>query len=174
MSVGWLLSVLAIPLFLSLWVHFTQKPVLILATGYGRRYVWEALGQNQDAWRFEPKYYILNWDGERIFVDCFAGLTEASYAPPGALILAALPDGFGVAWHAWGANPYDKMTRPLIIPYWFLAITPLMCGLTSRLWRKTRTAWLAAEGRCGVCGYNLIGNVSGICPECGDSKANLA
>ncbi len=25
-----------------------------------------------------------------------------------------------------------------------------------------------AEGRCVVCGYNLTGNVSGVCPECGE------
>jgi hypothetical protein len=31
-----------------------------------------------------------------------------------------------------------------------------------RRWRRR-----LARGQCGLCGYNLRGNVSGVCPECG-------
>jgi hypothetical protein len=27
-----------------------------------------------------------------------------------------------------------------------------------------------AKGQCPHCGYDLTGNVSGVCPECGNSK----
>jgi len=28
-----------------------------------------------------------------------------------------------------------------------------------------------AAGHCQTCGYNLTGNVSGVCPECGETMA---
>jgi hypothetical protein len=30
-----------------------------------------------------------------------------------------------------------------------------------------RNRWWSARNRCTACGYNLTGNTSGICPECG-------
>ena len=38
------------------------------------------------------------------------------------------------------------------------------------LWRWMRwheAAERAGQGRCPHCGYDLTGNVSGVCPECG-------
>lgn len=29
-------------------------------------------------------------------------------------------------------------------------------------------AYIGGRGRCVCCGYRLIGNVSGVCPECGN------
>lgn len=41
-------------------------------------------------------------------------------------------------------------------------------GYLSMCKRRNRRARLARkEGYCRVCGYDLMGNVSGICPECG-------
>lgn len=37
--------------------------------------------------------------------------------------------------------------------------------------RKTR-ARAASKGTCSGCGYNLTGNVSGRCPECGTPTVN--
>jgi hypothetical protein len=36
-------------------------------------------------------------------------------------------------------------------------------------WLVSRPAWqkMVAPGHCAVCGYDLTGNVSGTCPECG-------
>ena len=40
-------------------------------------------------------------------------------------------------------------------------------------WCKRMGRWVArrealqSQGRCVACGYNLTGNVSGVCPECG-------
>ena len=36
-----------------------------------------------------------------------------------------------------------------------------------RRWRREHRQILAALGKCGSCGYDLYGNVSGLCPECG-------
>jgi hypothetical protein len=49
------------------------------------------------------------------------------------------------------------------IPFVLLCVVPSF--ILIRRVRRTRR-W-AATGRCVQCGYNLTGNVSGICPECG-------
>ena len=37
-----------------------------------------------------------------------------------------------------------------------------------RLLRIERRYWLSwRQGKCPACGYNLTGNTSGVCPECG-------
>jgi hypothetical protein len=48
------------------------------------------------------------------------------------------------------------------------------------LWHKLRalTAWLRSKrhpelGHCSNCGYDLTGNVSGVCPECGCATESL-
>ena len=52
----------------------------------------------------------------------------------------------------------------------------LLAGLNSALYlrsrlrkkrRKLEAAWAAESKVCAVCGYNLTGNVSGRCSECG-------
>jgi len=59
----------------------------------------------------------------------------------------------------WGPNTYWRGWVPLWSPLLLLAAG----GLAA--------AWLARArvrpGLCGRCGYNLTGNVSGRCPECG-------
>ncbi len=50
----------------------------------------------------------------------------------------------------------------VFIPIWCL--TPFVFIPTFLLWRKDRRT---PEGHCVNCGYNLTGNVSGKCSECG-------
>ena len=51
---------------------------------------------------------------------------------------------------------------PLLAMLTMLAITPLILrSVRSPRW-KTKT-----DARSSTCGYNLTGNTSGICPECG-------
>ena len=52
------------------------------------------------------------------------------------------------------------------VPLWFpCAITAILPAL----WRYRRGRRLRSDGmpHCAKCAYNLTGNVSGICPECG-------
>ena len=58
--------------------------------------------------------------------------------------------------------------------YWFLTPSWLLVAITGTLpafwfrrWRRDRRATDDGMPHCTKCGYNLTGNVSGICPECG-------
>ncbi len=48
------------------------------------------------------------------------------------------------------------------VPIWMLLIPSL--GMAARLWRASRAPEV---GRCPSCRYDLSGNASGACPECG-------
>jgi len=74
--------------------------------------------------------------------------------------------GFGtdVQWPEYGG-------RYVNIPHWFLACCAAAPGaLRGRgAWRRWRRRLRLAAGYCSACGYDLTGNVSGVCPECGPS-----
>lgn len=52
------------------------------------------------------------------------------------------------------------------VPLW---LTWLMLMISIYLWRRAKTATPRGPLDCIHCGYNLAGNTSGICPECGTS-----
>ncbi|MBI5864182.1 MAG: hypothetical protein HZB38_06720 [Planctomycetes bacterium] len=45
----------------------------------------------------------------------------------------------------------------------------LLTGTTAALWRLAWRCRVPLPGHCPRCGYNLTGNTSGVCPECGMS-----
>ena len=53
---------------------------------------------------------------------------------------------------------------PLWIPFVAMAIP------TALVWYRDRRP---PKGHCQRCGYNLTGNVTGICPECGERSSRL-
>lgn len=61
---------------------------------------------------------------------------------------------------------YDKVKPLVFFPFWFLVIifavypSLLLIPIVRRV-RRSR------KGLCLYCGYNLTGNVTGVCPECG-------
>lgn len=61
-----------------------------------------------------------------------------------------------------GTGPLTDRDVELVIPLWML--TGLVAIPTAVIWWRDRRF---PRGHCRVCGYNLTGNISAICPECG-------
>lgn len=53
----------------------------------------------------------------------------------------------------------------VVMLLWFLLVFAVLSPLLAR--RLLRTSLRAARGQCLRCGYDLRGNTSGVCPECG-------
>jgi len=53
------------------------------------------------------------------------------------------------------------------MPLWLPLVVATV--LTATLWWRDRRR--IPPGHCQKCGYNLTGNVSGVCPECGTAVA---
>jgi hypothetical protein len=69
--------------------------------------------------------------------------------------------GWKTLW--WPRLSGSGFTLPLWIPPLLLiaiAIRPFLRFIERKRWHS--------QSRCMTCGYNLTGNVSGVCPECGE------
>ena len=82
-----------------------------------------------------------------------------------------------ITWKDWYPRYSTSPTRnhpgvwslDVRIPFWvFVLLTGIPAAF---LFRRDRKRQLA--GHCGICGYDLFGNTSGKCPECGE-KINKA
>lgn len=77
----------------------------------------------------------------------------------------------GYGWRFLGVGyaylifPGGQATRIFFAPHWLIAAM-LSAYPTLRIWRRWRSR-PCGYPTCAQCGYNLTGNVSGICPECG-------
>jgi hypothetical protein len=67
-------------------------------------------------------------------------------------------------------RPLLSATWTLSLPSWFLV---LLTAILPAPWtfRRLRSRGRRGRQQCPHCGYNLRGNVSGVCPECGCSPA---
>jgi hypothetical protein len=54
-------------------------------------------------------------------------------------------------------------THCVVVPLWI----PILLSGTALGWCGRRLWQRPANGHCHACGYDLTGNVSGVCPECG-------
>ncbi len=117
--------------------------------------------QETEAGRLESHWVLfLNPGGLTIEYGPYTWRTRPRqyFAPPFA--------GFGYAHHRTVNQEY----RALKIPYWALLLlfiaypTRAFIRGPLRRWRRSR------RGECLACGYNLTGNVSGVCPECGEAR----
>jgi hypothetical protein len=94
-------------------------------------------------------------------------------APPGKLFST---DYSGVNETHWGFG-LNRATGAkwapqgaAVFPWWSaVALFLLLPAFAAvRWWRR-----LPSAGRCAKCAYDLTGNVSGVCPECGRKIADL-
>ena len=63
-------------------------------------------------------------------------------------------------------GPYR--TTWIVFPFWLLTAMLTVLGTIPVFRGPVRQAWRRSRGCCITCGYNLTGNRSGRCPECGD------
>jgi len=71
---------------------------------------------------------------------------------------------FGIRMPFYGYDSNKLFTyQALDIPLWLIFALAMIPN--SLLWYRGRRRFPA--GHCGSCGYDLIGNLSGVCPECG-------
>lgn len=67
-------------------------------------------------------------------------------------------------WFSYDRFPsFTIVSFPLWVPIFFFLTYPIIAFIRGplRRWRRRR------RGECLACGYNLTGNVSSVCPECG-------
>ncbi|QDV91086.1 hypothetical protein RAS2_21760 [Phycisphaerae bacterium RAS2] len=70
-----------------------------------------------------------------------------------------------IRWPGWVGNPADLgHSWQIDLPLWI----PLALGAVWALAGWHRGDHIALATHCKACGYDLTGNVSGRCPECGD------
>ncbi len=84
--------------------------------------------------------------------------------------------GLGAALTGFLAGLLEMLLFGGGLDVWALVIAALLLGAayaTLRLWRTEQRSMTAIRrrrsGQCATCGYDLTGNISGICPECGKS-----
>jgi len=76
---------------------------------------------------------------------------------------------FLVALAYWGGaddRPFAAAYLPVMVFGLLIFLPPAIITVHESLSRRGRTAL----NQCLVCGYNLTGNTSGVCPECGTPK----
>jgi hypothetical protein len=121
--------------------------------------------------------FLLYWGGDHHFVTLRNGalsvetMKAAREYPTGfgwrpdpfktrASGVAGAWDAFGFTLPIWRTSMYGRW---ILVPLWAPFVGLLLFAAVV-FWRNRRRP---APGHCHRCGYNLTGNVSGICPECG-------
>ncbi len=160
---------LASLLFLSvtaMWIHSHVAPYIAMYHRVGVVFLrihedrgWLFLGVNESS-------YVEN--GVRTEWGNPAGweYAEQSGSSSGAL------DGWSLRLNPLGGPTTSSRGFSVVVPFWFLFL--LSTGLfllAHRRWMKSRRP---PGPHCKSCGYNLTGNVSGVCPECGTAMAAQA
>jgi hypothetical protein len=121
--------------------------------------------------------------------DCYSGHLPPQFDKQ--FTIYQLPQGLSVSWNSrcksvfgfgyrneplilpMGSNLVIAATRSWSVPFWsFVAVTSVLPLLFFHDARKRRRRRLSH--RCERCGYNLTGNASGVCPECGDPVSHQA
>jgi hypothetical protein len=103
-----------------------------------------------------------------------AGTVVIGYARPGVwsnphgFLLRFLDPPLHFAW--WFNSESQPLATWWSVPLWVPTV-PLLLA-TCAAWRLDAIARRRGRpGHCAACGYDLTGNTSGVCPECGAAAA---
>lgn len=75
-----------------------------------------------------------------------------------------------LSWWRWDVD-YCPEEVELVVPIWCLSVVGVLMAVFSP---RSRTRSHGDESACAACGYCLVGNTSGRCPECGTSTDTTA
>jgi len=77
--------------------------------------------------------------------------------------------GFGMGW---GVMVLAVKRHSILLPHWFLT---LVFAIGPAIWLfKWNKRGKLGPNACSSCGYDLTGNETGVCPECGANKETSA
>jgi hypothetical protein len=157
-----------------IWIISFFKPMQFGVTNIKPTSMWQPVKANKIRWPPETMSTLFSCFGFRrgcffyrrnILHPMSGGLGPQIFSIPG-VIRYSYPPGFALS------NPPDSSTNtyawnlslhlwPLVANFSIYPILAFYCGPYRRYRRRKK-------GLCLKCGYNLTGNVSGICPECGE------
>ena len=132
---------------------------VVILVGWGLSIVGWEVGYRQNQWEFTAMSSILR---------CSRFKNRMNY---GAAYMLQRDNGFGLDRFGLKLPYLNEHTRgsrmrlrtTLGLPVWTLFSIP--AALTTFLFYRDRRR--IPPGHCQQCGYNLTGNVSGVCSECG-------
>jgi hypothetical protein len=111
-------------------------------------------------WQAKDRYWLIaiNEDGMTV--------TRIEPGMPTPAISFTMTNAAGTftTTSAGGRAGWDR--HGITLPFWALFLLPIsLVGLS--LWRELGRLLRERRGGCRACGYDLTGNRSGVCPECG-------
>jgi len=134
---------------------------------------WMLWSQNGGA-RFSSESYLVN---DRHFVDDWVQKpgrwerrvqTLGTSGPQMPFPQNLRPDwGFGPMSPGWGGPmAIHAYNVSVFLPYWCVVVLTIPLPAIWLIQKRRHTRFLN-RSLCRSCGYNLTGNTSGVCPECG-------
>jgi hypothetical protein len=155
------------------WVGLVLSSLIVAAWAASARYRLEYSFTKKDSRQlsgFQPS--VLDLVLDHGCIEVYRNLSKRAYTIPGWQV--QLRSDVSLGWlpayrqydNTWGTPPARivKTSEVISIPLWI----PLLLVATpgALLWWRDRRR--IPPGHCRKCGYNLTGNVSGVCPECGE------
>ena len=103
---------------------------------------------------------------ERLTYSSAPAIPDRYVPSPGSredIFFSVLGMKFLASWDQRGVPKHD-----FVLPDWMVVLLFLLLpSLQMWLWRKSTVHRTALGRLCRTCSYNLTGNSSGVCPECG-------
>ena len=147
----YLLPLLALAITLLLWARSYLPEQTVIRFHQGRVALFFAGGSAVQRFNPASSDYFGTFDA----IAYCRRVAQANGNPAGGVA--------GFEWIGIGKSDYLCV---LLIPFWAVALTALAASVWAGLaYRRQRDR--ARPGHCKACGYDLKGNVSGVCPECG-------
>ena len=127
----------------------------------GQRYEWFVVQGNLHINRFPPQYVASKMAPMGLWLGGFRVVRATLFQPV-----------FSPQFSRAGSSHW-YLELPLYLPFLVFATSLAALCVYPRL-PFTRRRWRRKHGLCVSCGYNLTGNVSGACPECGTEVSRAA